>query len=260
MAYLNLDPDYFDHPKTLLLVALLGSGSDVLPLRLWAYCSKFSPKDGVIGKRRPIEVESLIRWWGEDGLAIRGLMRSGFVGKTRDGYVVHDWKHHQGHIWALQQRNKKVARNRWDKIRKSRSTVDTSGTPKSTTSVPLSSPYLTSPNQTERVSSAPSLSDAKGYATERGGVVDAQKFHDHYSSVGWMVNGQPVKDWKALMRKWEANEDPVKIAAVKAQEMRCRRPGCGLAGNWAKGQSSTGVAFCAACLEEEAVELERAGT
>lgn len=33
--------------------------------------------------------------------------------------------------------------------------------------------------------------------------VEAEKFFDHYTAVGWKVGRNPMKDWKAAMRKWK---------------------------------------------------------
>lgn len=116
MTYVNLDPDYFDHPKTLQIEALLGQGGAELPLRLWCYCAKYSPKGGDLGKRSVAEVEALLRWRGDPGMAVRALVRVGFLARKARAYVIHDWREHQGHIWALKIRNKKAARTRWGKL------------------------------------------------------------------------------------------------------------------------------------------------
>jgi len=51
--------------------------------------------------------------------------------------------------------------------------------------------------------SPPSVEDVATYVKSLGSSVDAQKFVDHYTAVGWKVNGSPVEDWQALVRKWE---------------------------------------------------------
>ena len=154
MAYLNLDMDYFDHPKTLQLVAILGNGADTLPLRLWAYAGKFHAKNGALGRRSVSDLEGLIRWWGEPGHAVRALQRVGFIGRGRDGFFIHDWRKHQGHIQALKERNKKAAVNRWRNLRgkceKTGSPVDTTGVPKSTSGMPLAVPFRSVPEQHEQ--------------------------------------------------------------------------------------------------------------
>lgn len=58
-------------------------------------------------------------------------------------------------------------------------------------------PYFTPPN----------LEQVEAYCQERGGIVDAQAFIDHYTSNGWMVGRAKMKDWKAAVRNWERKEN-----------------------------------------------------
>lgn len=51
----------------------------------------------------------------------------------------------------------------------------------------------------------PTLSMVQEYCDERCNNVDAQKFIDYYSSNGWKVGRNPMKDWKAAVRTWERN-------------------------------------------------------
>lgn len=51
----------------------------------------------------------------------------------------------------------------------------------------------------------PTLEEVQEYCDERGNDVDAQKFLDYYSSNGWKVGRNPMKDWKAAVRTWERN-------------------------------------------------------
>lgn len=113
MAYLNLDLNYFDHPKTRRLVGILGPMSDVLPPRLWAYCGKLHPKDGAMKGYSGLEVEGVIGWTGEAGRAIEALMRVGFVKETTNGFACVDWRQHEGHIGALSRRASDAAKKRW---------------------------------------------------------------------------------------------------------------------------------------------------
>lgn len=147
MPFLNLDFDYFDHPKTTRLVGLLGHGSEIYPIRLWTHIAKFHAKDGILSGYTTEAIEQAIRWTGKHGDGVGALLSVGFIEKTDGGYRAHDWNDHQGHIHALKIRNKKVAKNRWKNIRNTTSTVDTSGIPKSTTRVPLSFPFLSNPFQ-----------------------------------------------------------------------------------------------------------------
>lgn len=52
----------------------------------------------------------------------------------------------------------------------------------------------------------PTIDQVKEYCSERKNNVDAQRFIDHYSSNGWMVGKNKMKDWKAAVRTWEKNE------------------------------------------------------
>jgi uncharacterized protein YdaU (DUF1376 family) len=49
----------------------------------------------------------------------------------------------------------------------------------------------------------PTVEQVVAYCAERGNDVDAQKWFDHYSSNGWKVGRNPMKDWKASVRTWE---------------------------------------------------------
>ena len=49
----------------------------------------------------------------------------------------------------------------------------------------------------------PSQSEVRAYCAERGGVADPEQFFDFYTSKGWKIGNQPMKDWKAALRTWE---------------------------------------------------------
>ncbi len=50
--------------------------------------------------------------------------------------------------------------------------------------------------------SPPSVEEVKAYCSENGYAVDAQRFVDYYTSNGWKVGKNPMKDWKAAVRTW----------------------------------------------------------
>lgn len=52
----------------------------------------------------------------------------------------------------------------------------------------------------------PTLDEVTNYCVERGNNVDAERFVDFYSSKGWMVGKNKMKDWKAAVRNWERSE------------------------------------------------------
>ena len=52
----------------------------------------------------------------------------------------------------------------------------------------------------------PTLQEVSGYCQERGNGVDPSRFLDFYSSKGWMVGKNKMKDWKAAVRTWEGRD------------------------------------------------------
>lgn len=52
----------------------------------------------------------------------------------------------------------------------------------------------------------PTVTEVEAYIREKGYSVDAQKFVDYYESNGWRVGRNPMKDWKAALRTWQANQ------------------------------------------------------
>jgi len=52
----------------------------------------------------------------------------------------------------------------------------------------------------------PTLEEIKAYCEERGNNVDAERFHAYYSSNGWRVGKNKMKDFRAAVRLWERTE------------------------------------------------------
>lgn len=52
----------------------------------------------------------------------------------------------------------------------------------------------------------PTLEDVQAYCEERNNDVDAERFINHYTSNGWLVGRNKMKDWKAAVRTWERSE------------------------------------------------------
>lgn len=126
MPYLNLDPGYTTHIKTRRLVAKLGRGAELLPIKLWLHCAAHHPMDGVLDGYCIEEVEALIEWDGEVGKAVSALEQVGFLTSvvpicdlaadkpTR--FSVNGWLEHQGHLKAAKKRAKNAAERRWNRL------------------------------------------------------------------------------------------------------------------------------------------------
>ena len=52
----------------------------------------------------------------------------------------------------------------------------------------------------------PTFEEINSYCQERKNKIDPKFFFDYYSEKDWKINGEDIKDWKAVMRKWEKNE------------------------------------------------------
>lgn len=60
-------------------------------------------------------------------------------------------------------------------------------------------------NKEKKVFTPPTIEQVQEYCKERGSKVDPQNFFDKNTSIGWVdKNGNKYKDWKAVVRTWEA--------------------------------------------------------
>jgi hypothetical protein len=113
MPSINVDLDYFDHPKVIRLVGLLGKGAEVLPLRLWCYAGKYHAEDGKLIGYSAQEIEASIKWWGKVGDCTAAMVRVVLLDAIEGGFQVHDWAHHAGHIASYRRKGKEMAAKRW---------------------------------------------------------------------------------------------------------------------------------------------------
>ena len=52
----------------------------------------------------------------------------------------------------------------------------------------------------------PTQEEAKAYAREKGLTMDVERFLAYYSSNGWRVGRNPMRDWRAAMQNWARND------------------------------------------------------
>lgn len=62
------------------------------------------------------------------------------------------------------------------------------------------------PTRTKRFA-PPTVDQVREYCEERSNTVNPQRFVDYYSSNGWMVGKNKMKDWKAAVRTWEQKDN-----------------------------------------------------
>ncbi|MBE6121173.1 MAG: hypothetical protein E7190_00485 [Erysipelotrichaceae bacterium] len=65
----------------------------------------------------------------------------------------------------------------------------------------------------------PTLEEVQAYCEERHNFVDAEKFIDYYTSNGWKVGKNSMKDWKAAVRTWERNSQPTPQKKNKLEDL-----------------------------------------
>ena len=66
--------------------------------------------------------------------------------------------------------------------------------------------------------SAPTVDEVRTYAQEKGFNIDPEHFVDYYTSNGWRVGRNPMKDWRATVRTW-ASRDRAQTPVQGAQSL-----------------------------------------
>ena len=59
----------------------------------------------------------------------------------------------------------------------------------------------------------PTVEEVTAYCRERQNSVDAQRFVDFYTSKGWKVGKENMRDWKAAVRTWEHRDKGTDISS-----------------------------------------------
>ena len=64
----------------------------------------------------------------------------------------------------------------------------------------------------------PTLEEVRAYCLERKNNVDPEKWIDFYSSKGWMIGKNKMRDWKAAVRTWEGDSKKEKPSTAKVNK------------------------------------------
>lgn len=59
----------------------------------------------------------------------------------------------------------------------------------------------------EEEKSIPTLDEVISFCKENNFNINPYQFFNYYNSLGWKINGQPIKDWKVLLRTWYSNNN-----------------------------------------------------
>lgn len=65
----------------------------------------------------------------------------------------------------------------------------------------------------------PTVKEVEDYCRENNFDVDAQRFVDFYSSKGWMVGKNKMKDWRAAVRNWVRRQDENKVVPMPTKSI-----------------------------------------
>ena len=131
MPSINVDLDFFDHPKVKRLRAMVGPEAEVFIMRLWAYAGKYHAEDGTLKDHGADEIEGLMGWLGAKGVLLQALLKVGFVlHDAKVGYFIKDWIEHEGHLLVYRERAKVANKAKWDKFRLDSASSNASRTPK----------------------------------------------------------------------------------------------------------------------------------
>lgn len=208
MPYLNLDLDYFTHPKTIRLIGLLGRGAAELPIRLWSYCGKYHCESGNLAGHSAQEIEALVGWWGPSGKMVEAMIAVGFLKETEGGFKIHDWLDHAGHLSAFKKRAKTAAKKRWKAYASSNASSIAKKKIKQSSLPTL--PDQSLPNQTKpkklkhKIPEDFAVSDKIREWAKAEGLPDPDlefgHFRDHHTA-----NGSIFADWDAALRTWIRN-------------------------------------------------------
>lgn len=63
----------------------------------------------------------------------------------------------------------------------------------------------------------PTPEEVQAYCDERNNGISGQQFCDFYSSKGWKIGSQPMKDWKAAVRTWEMRRKDLSPSVAQPQ-------------------------------------------
>lgn len=69
----------------------------------------------------------------------------------------------------------------------------------------------------------PSRADVASYVSEKALPGDPDEIFDYYEAVGWEINGKPIKDWKAVVRRWKSYGKPEQPVSKEDEDAELHR-------------------------------------
>lgn len=104
---------------------------------------------------------------------------------------------------SIRKRNSDNARMRWD-------ATASSGIPNDTKNADIDIDIVIDSVKDIKVKRdvfiKPSIEQVKAYMIEQGMNDISEQWMNHYEATGWMIGKNKMKDWKASVRTWKANQ------------------------------------------------------
>lgn len=69
----------------------------------------------------------------------------------------------------------------------------------------------------------PTRADVASYVSEKALPGDPDEIFDYYEAVGWEINGKPIKDWKAVVRRWKSYGKPEQPVSKEDEDAELHR-------------------------------------
>lgn len=223
MPSLNVDLDFFDHPKVKRLRALAGPQAEVFIMRLWAYAGKYHAADGILKDHGAAEIEALVNWTGNPGVMLEALLKVGFIILEEGQYKIKDWLEHEGHLAVYRERGRIAAESRWGKRRDNALSIASrtaSSNAKAVHSKAENMAHIVKDNKVvkdniyEAKPLIPTLAEVQEYCFKATIPVDPVRFWNHYQGQGWKLGNNPIHDWKAVLVKWTTQDHNPKQPAA----------------------------------------------
>ena len=217
------------HRKRKRLQMLCGPEGVLCLLDLWIGVAQSNPT-GMLRAWDEHDLAFEAGWTGDPKLFEQALVECRFIEhlEGEPGYRLHDWEKHQGyaiHAEARTEKARKAAEARWGKTEKQKDnarSMQVALPQASSSNAPSPNPNPTPIVLKDRDDKAesstksttkpapktkrfiqPTLEEVAAYCQERKNDVNPQRWIDHYTSNGWRVGKNPMRDWKAAVRTWE---------------------------------------------------------
>ncbi len=174
------------------------------------------------------DVECAAEWPGNPGVLTAALVDARFIDHDDSGYYIHDLADHAPDYVRKRidrRKNKDLETKAADNGGQRRTTADFGGRASENGALPTHTYLPNTPNTPIVGDKSPKLATPSGLpevVIEGARIMlspeSCEAFFDYYTSNGWKVGRNPMKDWRAAMRKWKRTsyETPTQRAPLNS--------------------------------------------